>query len=122
MDHRQPALLLRFGQYGLAVANGGRSYFYFFYFSLIYLFWFIFFIIIPQCFSQVKEMGLLLLNCSCLAWELSKVFTVYWRVGQDQNRLPPVWPVYLRTKFNAQHPLEIQFGAESTHTYISVKI
>ena len=72
-----------------------------------------------QSLTEVKEMGLLLLNCSCLAWELTKIFSVYWRVGQDHNRLPPVWPVYLRTKFNAKHPLQIHFGSEPAQTFIS---
>ncbi|KAL3083033.1 hypothetical protein niasHS_010835 [Heterodera schachtii] len=72
-----------------------------------------------QSLTEVKEMGLMLVNCSCLAWELSKIFTIYWRVGQNHNRVPAAWPVYLRSKFNAQHPLEIHFGVEPSHTFVS---
>jgi len=69
--------------------------------------------------TEVKELGVLITNCSCLAWELSKIFAIYWRVGAESGHLPHIWPVYLRTKFNAKNPLKLNFGAEPVKTFIS---
>ena len=63
-----------------------------------------------QSLTEVKELGILMKNCSCLAWEFNKIFGVYWRVGQEQ-KIPSVWPVSLQTKFNSNHPLQLHFNS-----------
>nr|CAD2143850.1 unnamed protein product [Meloidogyne enterolobii] len=63
-----------------------------------------------QSLTEVKELGILMKNCSCLAWEFNKIFSVYWRVGQEQ-KIPSVWPVSLQTKFNLNHPLQLRFNS-----------
>uniref|UniRef100_A0A915N2I9 PLD phosphodiesterase domain-containing protein n=1 Tax=Meloidogyne javanica TaxID=6303 RepID=A0A915N2I9_MELJA len=63
-----------------------------------------------QSLTEVKELGILMKNCSCLAWEFNKIFSVYWRVGQEQ-KIPSVWPVSLQTKFNSNHPLQLRFNS-----------
>uniref|UniRef100_A0A914L7L9 PLD phosphodiesterase domain-containing protein n=1 Tax=Meloidogyne incognita TaxID=6306 RepID=A0A914L7L9_MELIC len=63
-----------------------------------------------QSLTEVKELGILTKNCSCLAWEFNKIFSVYWRVGQEQ-KIPSVWPVSLQTKFNSNHPLQLRFNS-----------
>jgi phospholipase D3/4 len=69
--------------------------------------------------TEVKELGILVKNCLCLAWEFSKIFGVYWRVGQDQ-KIPYVWPVSLQTKFNAKHPLQIHLNSTiTTNVFVS---
>uniref|UniRef100_A0A1I8BE94 PLD phosphodiesterase domain-containing protein n=1 Tax=Meloidogyne hapla TaxID=6305 RepID=A0A1I8BE94_MELHA len=71
-----------------------------------------------QSLTEVKELGILIKNCSCLAWEFNKIFSVYWRVGQEQ-KIPPVWPVALQTKFNSNHPLQLHLNSLPTNVFIS---
>ena len=39
----------------------------------------------------MKELGALVTDCPCLAEDVSKLFDVYWSVG-DKSSLPVKWP------------------------------
>ncbi|XP_011499625.1 PREDICTED: phospholipase D3-like [Ceratosolen solmsi marchali] len=54
--------------------------------------------------TQVKELGLVAFNCSCMASDLAKIFDVYWTIGED-NKIPPSWPNSLATKINLNSPM-----------------
>lgn len=54
--------------------------------------------------SQVKELGLIALNCSCLANDYAKIFDVYWKLGED-GKVPSTWPDFLSTKINIDNPM-----------------
>lgn len=70
---------------------------------------------------QVKELGVLLTNCSCLVKDVSKIFNVYWDMGKDDARIPPAWPKTYATKFNITNPLTVNFNEEyKMNTYFSV--
>ncbi|EFN84877.1 Phospholipase D3 [Harpegnathos saltator] len=58
--------------------------------------------------SQVKELGLLVLNCSCLANDYAKIFDVYWKLGQD-GKVPSTWPDSLSTKINLDNPMNFTY-------------
>ncbi|TMS17534.1 Phospholipase D3 [Larimichthys crocea] len=47
--------------------------------------------------SQVKEVGLSVEDCSCLAQDAYRIFGVYWSIGDTNNNgsLPPYWPARL---------------------------
>ncbi|KAK7921849.1 hypothetical protein WMY93_008751 [Mugilogobius chulae] len=45
--------------------------------------------------TQVKEVGLAVEDCSCLAQDVARVFDVYWSVGGANGSLPPYWPARL---------------------------
>lgn len=72
--------------------------------------------------TQVKEMGVLLTNCSCLVEDVNKIFNVYWDMGKDDARIPPAWPGGYSTKFNATNPIAVNFNDEyRLNTYFSVR-
>lgn len=72
--------------------------------------------------TQVKELGVLVQNCSCLAKDVAKIFNVYWSMGKDEARIPPAWPMEYSTKFNYTTPLKVDFNDNefSSNAYFSV--
>ena len=57
--------------------------------------------------TQVKELGVLVTNCSCLTRDLSKIWSVYWALG-GQTAVPSSWPASLSTNINSEKPLELK--------------
>ncbi|EDS44913.1 phospholipase D3 [Culex quinquefasciatus] len=70
--------------------------------------------------TQVKELGVLAVNCSCLATDIAKIFDVYWDMGVPNAQLPDQWPAAYSTKYNANNTLSVQFDDEyKVDTYLS---
>lgn len=66
--------------------------------------------------TQVKELGVLVTNCSCLAADVDKIWRVYWDLG-GQTSVPPAWPASLSTDFNSDRPLEVK--SQDLSVYLS---
>uniref|UniRef100_A0A3Q0RE13 Phospholipase D family, member 7 n=1 Tax=Amphilophus citrinellus TaxID=61819 RepID=A0A3Q0RE13_AMPCI len=61
--------------------------------------------------SQVKEVGLSVEDCSCLAQDAFRIFGVYWSIGGVKNgSLPPYWPARLSALSSSQNPLHLKFN------------
>ena len=56
--------------------------------------------------TQVKEVGVLVTDCPCLAADMAKVWSVYWQLG-GRAELPVTWPKELATSYNADTPLSL---------------
>ncbi|XP_050512587.1 5'-3' exonuclease PLD3-like isoform X2 [Diabrotica virgifera virgifera] len=69
--------------------------------------------------TQVKELGIVIRNCSCLATDVQKIFEVYWALGADNAKIPPQWPANLSTQINSQTPLALVYNNETFQTYFS---
>ncbi|KAF0039678.1 hypothetical protein F2P81_007913 [Scophthalmus maximus] len=70
--------------------------------------------------SQVKEVGLSVEDCSCLAQDASRIFGVYWSVGGAHNgSLPPYWPARLSALSSSQNPLRLKFNGVPAQVYLS---
>ncbi|XP_063906501.1 5'-3' exonuclease PLD3-like isoform X2 [Zophobas morio] len=69
--------------------------------------------------TQVKELGLVINNCTCLAEDLGKVFDVYWKLGEDGARIPDQWPANLSTHINKDTPMNLTLNNETFQTYLS---
>ncbi|XP_069687387.1 5'-3' exonuclease PLD3-like isoform X2 [Periplaneta americana] len=70
--------------------------------------------------TEVKEMGLVVYNCSCLAADLSKIFEAYWFLGNPDAEIPAKWPDSYNTQFNMEHPLNVTVNSSSrADVYIS---
>ncbi|XP_054453036.1 5'-3' exonuclease PLD3 isoform X2 [Anoplopoma fimbria] len=70
--------------------------------------------------SQVKEVGLSVEDCSCLAQDASRVFGVYWSIGGAANgSLPPYWPARLSALSSSQNPLRLKFNGVPAQVYLS---
>uniref|UniRef100_A0A3B4ERZ1 Phospholipase D3-like n=1 Tax=Pundamilia nyererei TaxID=303518 RepID=A0A3B4ERZ1_9CICH len=75
--------------------------------------------------SQVKEVGLSVEDCSCLAQDAFRIFGVYWSIGGVINgSLPPYWPARLSALSSSQKPLHLKFNgvpAQSAPPQISAR-
>ncbi|XP_071362822.1 5'-3' exonuclease PLD3 isoform X2 [Trachinotus anak] len=70
--------------------------------------------------SQVKEVGLLVEDCSCLAQDAFGIFGVYWSIGGAHNgSLPPYWPARLSAQSSSQNPLHLKFNGVPAQVYLS---
>jgi hypothetical protein len=84
---------------------------------------------------QVKELGALITNCTCLIEDAQKLFDVYWLMGKQNAQVPPKWPgglvlpkmilkcvclEYLWTQYNALSPMKITINDVPQRVYLSV--
>ncbi|KAL6118127.1 uncharacterized protein ACO6RY_15781 [Pungitius sinensis] len=68
--------------------------------------------------SQVKEVGLSVEDCGCLAQDASRIFEVYWSIG-GPSPLPPYWPARLSALSSSQNPLRLKFNGVPAQVYLS---
>ncbi|VDN06890.1 unnamed protein product [Thelazia callipaeda] len=69
--------------------------------------------------TQVKELGVAVFNCECLAEDLMKVMDVYWEMGAPNKKLPSLWSKELTTRYNAENPMMVTLNGEKSAVYIS---
>uniref|UniRef100_T1J970 PLD phosphodiesterase domain-containing protein n=1 Tax=Strigamia maritima TaxID=126957 RepID=T1J970_STRMM len=69
--------------------------------------------------TQVKELGVTIHNCSCLAEDMSKIFQIYWDLGKPGAEIPPHWPPEYSTRYNNTSPLHIKFNDSNAYTYLA---
>ncbi|OXA58455.1 5'-3' exonuclease PLD3 [Folsomia candida] len=69
--------------------------------------------------TQVKELGILATNCTCFAKDLGKVFDVYWKLGENNSKVPDKWPSSYATIYNKDNPMDISFNGEKYSSYLS---
>ncbi|GFQ94612.1 5'-3' exonuclease PLD3 [Trichonephila clavata] len=69
--------------------------------------------------TQVKELGIVIYNCSCLALDINKIFEVYWKLGVPNPYIPPEWPADLQTSINKDNPVTVIMNNSQILTYIS---
>ncbi|KAK6022961.1 phospholipase D domain protein [Ostertagia ostertagi] len=70
--------------------------------------------------AEVKELGLYIRNCPCLAADLHRIFAVYWHLGQKDAKIPSKWPSAFETSFNIKSPMKLNWSAVETDVFISV--
>lgn len=70
--------------------------------------------------SQVKEVGVSVGNCSCLAQDVSRVFGVYWYLGSPEgSSLPPYWPSRYSALSSSERPLHLNLNGVPARVYLS---
>ncbi|KAL3873113.1 hypothetical protein ACJMK2_036269 [Sinanodonta woodiana] len=69
--------------------------------------------------TQVKELGTIVMNCSCLASDLGNLFDIYWYLGDPDATVPKTWPSQYDTNINSTNPLNITFNETMATTYLS---
>uniref|UniRef100_A0A8C8DT35 Phospholipase D family member 4 n=1 Tax=Oryzias sinensis TaxID=183150 RepID=A0A8C8DT35_9TELE len=72
-----------------------------------------------RALTQVKELGVVVHNCSSLARDLHKIFQSYWVMGQPNSSLPQQWPSKFDTNINKHHPLLVRQENNSGAVYIA---
>ncbi|CAJ1067072.1 inactive phospholipase D5-like [Xyrichtys novacula] len=65
-----------------------------------------------------KELGVLLYNCSCLALDLHRVFSLYWGL-QYKDFIPSFWSKRLFALFNRDEPLKLTLNSTMAKAYVS---
>ncbi|XP_066540533.1 5'-3' exonuclease PLD3 [Hoplias malabaricus] len=68
--------------------------------------------------TQVKELGAVVYDCSCLADDLSKIFEAYWFLGQSKT-IPAPWPSQYATAFNQDTPMQLSLNGTDSRVYLS---
>ncbi|EHB18342.1 Phospholipase D3 [Heterocephalus glaber] len=69
--------------------------------------------------TQVKELGVVMYNCSCLAQDLTKIFEAYWYLGQAGSSIPSTWPRPYDTRYNQETPMEICLNGTPALAYLA---
>lgn len=70
--------------------------------------------------TQVKEVGVALEDCGCLAQDASRIFDVYWDIGAQKNgSLPPFWPGRFSALSSSKYPLAVKFNGVPARVYLS---
>ncbi|TRY88702.1 hypothetical protein DNTS_006272 [Danionella cerebrum] len=70
--------------------------------------------------SQVKEVGVAVEDCSCLAHDALRIFGVYWEIGAQKNgSLPPFWPARFSALSSSEYPLDVKFNGVPARVYLS---
>ncbi|KAM8858453.1 inactive phospholipase D5 isoform 2-T2 [Spinachia spinachia] len=65
-----------------------------------------------------KELGVLVFDCSCLALDLHKVFSLYWGL-QYRDFIPSFWSKRVFALFNREAPLELTLNGTKAQAYVS---
>ncbi|XP_071489186.1 5'-3' exonuclease PLD3-like [Diadema antillarum] len=68
--------------------------------------------------TQVKEVGVGVFNCSCLAKDLKKLFQVYWYLGTNDSTIPPKWPSQYSTAYNMDSPMQVKLNGTDADVFI----
>lgn len=69
---------------------------------------------------KVKEVGVSLEDCSCLAQDAQRIFGVYWSLGGVNASVPPFWPDRLTALSSSHNPLQLRLNGVSARVYLSV--
>ncbi|MBN3326538.1 PLD3 Phospholipase, partial [Atractosteus spatula] len=70
--------------------------------------------------TQVKELAVLVTNCSCLARDVSRLFQAYWLLGSPAGgAVPARWPRRFSALSSAQRPLQLQLNGLPAEVYLS---
>ncbi|XP_067471135.1 5'-3' exonuclease PLD4 [Thunnus thynnus] len=72
-----------------------------------------------RALTQVKELGVVIYNCSSLATDLHKIFQSYWVMGKSNSSLPQPWPPEYDTAINKDHPLLVKADNVSSRLYLA---
>ncbi|KAJ3614268.1 hypothetical protein NHX12_017842 [Muraenolepis orangiensis] len=68
--------------------------------------------------SKRKELGVVLVNCSCLALDLHRIFSFYWQL-QYRDYIPSIWSRKVVALYGKNEPLELQLNSSWATAYVS---
>jgi phospholipase D3/4 len=51
---------------------------------------------------------------------MSKIFQVYWALGEENATIPDAWPQDLATHINHTNPLTVDFNETTSSVYLAV--
>ncbi|XP_055026672.2 inactive phospholipase D5 [Misgurnus anguillicaudatus] len=71
-----------------------------------------------RSFSTMKEFGIIIYDCSCLAMDLNKIFSLYWQL-QYKDFVPSIWSKKLTALYNKDKSLQLYLNDTEAKAYIS---
>ncbi|XP_062863569.1 5'-3' exonuclease PLD4 [Trichomycterus rosablanca] len=72
-----------------------------------------------RALTQVKELGVVIYNCTSLATDLHKIYESYWVMGTRNATMPDTWPSSYDTSINKEQPLHMNLSDVPSKVYIS---
>ncbi|KAJ6243688.1 phospholipase d - related [Anaeramoeba flamelloides] len=71
--------------------------------------------------AQVKELGILIFNCECLARDIGKIFSVYWQFGNTTKKLDqhPNFDDDLATQWNIGNPASVTLNSKKNSVFLA---
>ncbi|XP_039290381.1 5'-3' exonuclease PLD3-like isoform X2 [Nilaparvata lugens] len=69
--------------------------------------------------TQVKEIGIYIKDCPCLAEDIGKIFDVYWMLGEPNAKRPDKWPSHLETNINEDTPLPVKIDNSDAGVFVT---
>ncbi|XP_053157435.1 inactive phospholipase D5 isoform X3 [Hemicordylus capensis] len=68
--------------------------------------------------GQMKELGVVVYNCSCLVVDLQRIFALYSSL-KFKSKIPPIWSKRLYAVYDAQHKLTLQLNETKSEVFVS---
>ncbi|KAM8878585.1 inactive phospholipase D5 [Spinachia spinachia] len=68
--------------------------------------------------SKRKELGVVVYNCSCLALDLHRVFSLYWQL-HERDYIPSIWSKRVTALYGREDALELQLNNSEATAYVS---
>uniref|UniRef100_A0A0N5AJG4 Phospholipase D3 n=1 Tax=Syphacia muris TaxID=451379 RepID=A0A0N5AJG4_9BILA len=69
--------------------------------------------------TQVKELGVAIYNCPCLAEDMQKMMDTYWAFGDPNVQLPFQPPLSAATAFNKENPMSVSLNDDKSAVFFS---
>lgn len=70
-------------------------------------------------FSQMKELGVIFYNCSCLVLDLQRIFALYSSL-KFKSRVPQTWSKRLYGVYDNEKKLQLQLNETKSQAFVSV--
>nr|XP_025958415.1 inactive phospholipase D5 isoform X2 [Dromaius novaehollandiae] len=68
--------------------------------------------------GQMKELGIIVYNCSCLVLDLQRIFALYSSL-KYKNKIPPSWSKRLYGVYDTQNKLTLQLNETKSEAFVS---
>ncbi|EPB79928.1 phospholipase D domain protein [Ancylostoma ceylanicum] len=75
-----------------------------------------------RALTQVRELGLAVFNCPCLANDLNRLLEIYWEMGAPGAKIPKSWPASLSTSAYHERPTSVPQQKGDQAVYFSVSL
>uniref|UniRef100_A0A672S097 Inactive phospholipase D5-like n=1 Tax=Sinocyclocheilus grahami TaxID=75366 RepID=A0A672S097_SINGR len=71
-----------------------------------------------KALSKLKELGVIVYDCSCLALDLHRIFSFYWQL-QYRDYIPSIWSKRVTAVFSRDKPLQLRLNNTDASAYVS---
>ncbi|XP_054843291.1 inactive phospholipase D5 [Eublepharis macularius] len=72
-----------------------------------------------QSLGQMKELGVVFYNCSCLVADLQRIFALYSSL-KNKSKVPPTWSKRLYAVYDTQNKLTLNLNETQSKAFVSI--